>query len=343
MSTMGPQRDMNIFIDPRFEAVYQQHPLVLVDVGARGGLKRNWSAAEPHLRLLGFEPDEREFSRLAESARGQEKSKAYFHVALHNRSGPISLHIAQDRGLSSIFEPNRAFLDTFPEADRFDTTDVQQVEADALDNQLRAHNVTDIDFIKADTQGSELFVLQGAREALAASAVGVEVEVEFTPIYTNQPLFADVDTYMRGLGYLLFDLRPCYWKRAVGRAAGGAYGQIIWADALYLKSVPALMAAVATLPAEVRASKALRAISVALLYGYYDYALEIARGSGSVLTSDERAAIEQSIRERGERHDPLARLPGRRQLADALRRMWRRCRLPNEGWSVSDAENGNPD
>ncbi len=337
------QHAMDIFIDPRFEAVYQQHPLVLVDVGARGGLKRNWSSAERHLRLLGFEPDQREFSRLVEKARGQEKSKAFFHVALHNRRGPISLYVAQDRGLSSIFEPNRAFLDTFPEAERFNITDVQQVEADSLDNQLRAHNINDIDFIKADTQGSELFVLEGAREALAASAVGVEVEVEFTPVYTNQPLFAEVDTYMRGLGYLLFDLRPCYWKRAVGRAAGGAYGQIIWADALYLKSVPALRAAVATLPAEVQTSKALRAISVALLYGYYDYALEITRDSGGVLTPDERTAIEHSIRQRGERHDPLARLPGRRQLAGALRRMWKRCRLPNEGWSVSDAGIGNLD
>lgn len=337
------QQAMDIFIDPRFEGIYQRHPLVLVDVGARGGLKRNWSAAERHLRLLGFEPDVREFNRLVESARGQEQSKTFFHVALHNRRGPIPLHVAQDRGLSSIFEPNRAFLDTFPEAERFNTTDIQQVEADALDNQLRAHAIDDIDFIKADTQGSELYVLEGAREALAAAAVGVEVEVEFTPIYTNQPLFADVDKYMRGLGYLLFDLRPCYWKRAVGRAAGGAYGQIIWADALYLKSVPALRDAVAAMPQDRQTSKLLRAISVALLYGYYDYALEITRDSGTVFTLDERAAIEQAIRRRGERPDPLAAMPGRRQLAGALRRLWKRLRVRNEGWSVSDAGIGNLD
>ena len=333
----------NIFIDARFDEEYARHPLVLVDVGARGGLKRNWSAAERHLRVLGFEPDEREYRRLVEKAKGREDSLALFHAALHNQRGPISLHIAQDRGLSSIFEPNRAFLDGFPDAQRFNTTDIQKVEADTLDNLLASRGLTDIDFIKADTQGSELFVLQGAAAALSSSAVGVEAEVEFTPIYRNQPLFADVDTYMRGLGYFLFDLRPCYWKREAGRDAGGPYGQIIWADALYLKAIPALQSAVGTLPADVRKSKVLRAISVALLYGYYDYAIAIARDAGGVFSGGERQTIERRLGARQAKAGPLGSFPGRRRLAAALRRLWKTTRARNEGWSVSDAGIGNLD
>ncbi len=334
-----PPRD--IFIDPRFDDEYRRHPLVLADVGARGGLKKNWSAAERHLRVLGFEPDEREYLRLVEKAKGREDSLTFFHAALHNRRGPISLHIAEDRGLSSIFQPNLPFLEGFPEAHRFTTTDVQDVQADTLDNLLASRSLTDLDFIKADTQGSELFVLEGAAQTLRSSAVGVEVEVEFTPIYKDQPLFADVDTYMRSLGYFLFDLRPCYWKRTAGRHAGGPYGQIIWADALYLKTVPALLAAVAKLPADLKKSKVLRAISVALLYGYYDYAIAIARQAGAVFPAGERAAIEQRLQPLGP--GPAAAFPGRRRLAAALRRLWKTCRIPNEGWSVSDAGIGNVD
>jgi len=333
----------DIFVDKRFEAEYVRHPLVLADVGARGGLKRNWSAAERHLRVLGFEPDEREYRRLVETAKGREDSRVFFHAALHNRPGPISLRIAQDRGLSSIFEPNRAFLDGFPEAERFNTTDVREVQADTLDNLLESHGLTDIDFIKADTQGSELFVLEGAARALGALAVGAEVEVEFTAIYRNQPLFADVDTYMRGLGYFLFDLRPCYWKREAGRDAGGPYGQIIWADALYLKAIPALQTALGMLPADARKSKVLRAISVALLYGYYDYAIAIARDAGGVFSLDERQTIERRLGARQAKGGPLGSFPGRRRLAAVLRRLWKTTRARNEGWSVSDAGIGNLD
>ena len=333
----------NIFIDARFDDEYARHPLVLADVGARGGLKLNWASARRHLRVIGFEPDAREYRRLRESAGTGDESALVFPAALHNRPGPVRLNVARDPGLSSIFEPDREFIDAFPEAERFDTTDVQEIDADTLDNLLRARGITDIDFVKADTQGSELFVLEGAAGALADSAVGIEVEVEFTPIYKAQPLFADVDAFVRRLGYLLFDLRPCYWKRAAGRDSGGAHGQIIWADALYLKSVSALEGMLARLPADERRSKLLKAISVSLLYGYYDYALEIAGHAGAVLSTDERALVEQRLREGGSRHDPLPAFPGRRRLAGALRRLWRICRMRNEGWSVSDPGIGNLD
>ena len=158
---------MDVFIHPRFDEVFERHPLVLIDVGARGGLKSNWAPARRHLKLIGFEPDPKEFLQLQQRASSAEGRDTFFNTALHSRKGPITLYLARDRGLSSIFKPNRPFLDTFPEADRFDTLDVQEIEADTMDNVLQAHSVRDVDFIKADTQGSELHVLEGGSAALA--------------------------------------------------------------------------------------------------------------------------------------------------------------------------------
>jgi FkbM family methyltransferase len=331
---------MNVFIHPRFRDEFERHPIVLVDVGARGGLKSNWAAAERHLRLIGFEPDKREFGRL--SGRPQpDAARTFLDVALHNQRGPIRFHIARDRGLSSIFEPDRTFLDAFPEANRFDIVEVQPIDADTLDNQLGTHHVTDVDFIKADTQGSELFVLEGARSALAKTVIGVEVEVEFTPIYRGQPLFADVDRFLRDLGFVLFDLRPCYWKRAEGRTLGGPRGQIIWADALYLKSLSGLGTSMASLDPGLRKSKALKSVAVALLYGYCDYALEITRNTRATLADDEVATIEAQLRGLAGQQFARAEFPGRRPLAAALHRLWKLLRPRDEGWSVSSARIGN--
>jgi len=304
-------------------------------------LRSHWVPAERHLRLLGFEPDRREFDDLVSGSGTTGHASTFFDVALHDRRGSLALHVARDRGLSSIFVPNRGFLDSFPDADRFEIAEIQQIEADTLDNQLLARNLRDVDFIKADTQGSELFVLQGAARTLASSVIGAEVEVEFTPIYSDQPLFADVDRFLRGLGYLLFDLRPCYWKRAAGRGVGGPQGQMIWADALYLKSVPALRAAVTNLDPALRKGKLLKALSVCLLYGYYDYALEVTREAGDVLSADERATIERRLYEGGRRRG--VRFPGRRRLAAALRRLWKLCQPRDDSWSVSKAALGNRD
>lgn len=332
---------MDVFIHPRFDEVFERQPLVLVDVGARGGLKSNWAPARRHLRLIGFEPDPREFAALTRRAAASGSGDIFYNTALHNRRGAVTLYLARDRGLSSVFRPNRPFLDAFPEADRFDTLEVQEMQADTLDHVLGAGGITDVDFIKADTQGSELHVLEGGSGILASSVAGVEVEVEFSPIYDGQPLFADVDRFLRGLGFHLFDLRPCYWKRAAGRAIGGPRGQIIWGDALYFRSAPALQTALAPLDAPGRRSKLLRAIAVALLYGYYDYALELSRQAAEVLSEDERRLIDGALRKAGARDGSLPRFPGRRSLAAAAHRLWRIFLQRDDAWSVSSAKLGN--
>ena len=332
---------MNVFLHPRFDAVYQQHPLVLVDVGARGGLKSNWLPAQPHLRVIGFEPDKAEFDRLVGRTHREAEQFRFFNTALHKERGVLKLYVTKDRGLTSIFEPDRAFLDAFPEADRFETTGIAEVHADTLDHVLESGGVTDVDFVKADTQGSELFVLQGGDQTLSESVVGVEVEVEFAPIYKNQPLFADVDTYLRQLGFALFDLRPVFWKRAAGRGLGGPQGQMIWADALYLRTLPSLRELIDSRDRTVRKPKLLKALSTSVLYGYYDYALEIVGHVSDVLVADERVTVEEQLRTAAAGADPMPRFPGRRQVAAAARRLWKLSADRNDAWSISDAELGN--
>lgn len=332
---------MNPFIHPRFESLYERHPLVLVDVGARGGLKRQWSPATRHLQSIGFEPDTREYQRLVANPRTNERM-TFFNKALHNRREQIPLRITRNPALTSIFEPNREWLDSFPEADRFDVVDVQQVDACPLDELLAAEHIDDIDFLKVDTQGSECCVIEGAAHALEASGVGVEVEVEFAPLYVGQPLFADVDTTLRGLGYSLFDLRPCYWKRSAGRTLGGPRGQIVWADALYLKNIADLKRNLEPLDPETRKSKVLRAMSVALLYGYWDYAMEIALETEKAFDPDERALIIEGLRRGGSAGRTTWLFPGRTLLSAVLHRLWKLTVPTNDAWSVGGATLGNP-
>ena len=212
---------------------------------------------------------------------------------------------------------------------------------DTLDHQLERHGLDDVDFIKVDTQGSELFVLQGASQVLGQHVVGVEVEVEFASIYGGQPLFADVDRHMREHGFDLFDLRRVYWKRDAGQSLGGPYGQIVWADALYLKTLPALPAVIAERAPEARRSKLLRALSVVSLYGYHDHALALARGSGDVLSTKEIALIEARITAGGRQATGIPPFPGRRSWPPSSSGSGRRAVLRADGWSISDSEVGN--
>ena len=332
---------MSVFIHPRFRDIYDRDPLVLIDVGARGGLRPNWKPAEEHLRLIGFEPEAEEFARLEARAQQDGGRTRFFHAALHEAPGRLTLYIARDRGLTSIFKPNRPFLDSFPESDRFDTVQTAEMEVDTMDAVLARAGVDDADFVKVDTQGSELFILRGAERLLQAHAVGIEVEVEFSPIYTDQPLFADVDAYLRPLGYSLFDLRPVFWKRKGGRALGGPQGQMVWADALYLRTPQSLAEMLTSLALERRAATLLKAVSASLLYGYVDYALELLELAGDILSDEERRTAREALLEIGKDAGPVPSFPGRRHVASAAKRLWKLSAERNDAWSISDAELGN--
>lgn len=333
---------MNVFIHPRFVDAFERDPLVLVDVGARGGLRPNWKPAEEHLQLIGFEPEAEEFNRLDAKSRQDGGRTRFFHAALHDSNGRLTLYIARDRGLTSIFRPNRTFIDSFPDADRFDTVASAEMDVQAMDDVLARAGIENVDFIKVDTQGSELFILRGAKQLLQQGVIGVEVEVEFSPIYSGQPLFADVDAFLRPLGFALFDLRPVFWKRKDGRALGGPQGQIVWADALYLRTPESLTAMLAPLAPERRRTKLLKAITVSLLYGYLDYALDFLSVSDDALTSEDRDVAREAIREMGQDDNPIPSFPGRRQVARAAKRLWKlSAERDEDAWSISDAELGN--
>jgi hypothetical protein len=88
-----------------------------------------------------------------------------------------------------------------------------------------------------DTQGSELDVLRGGVRALERTAV-VEMEVEFVPLYEGQPLFAEIDLFMRERGFLLHKLidisgRP--FRPFADSNPAMPMSQLLWADAVYVK------------------------------------------------------------------------------------------------------------
>ena len=117
------------------------------------------------------------------------------------------------------------------------------MSVDTLDNVFQKSTlegggeVINPDFVKLDTQGTELYILKGMQHTLTRSIFGVEVEVEFIEMYLDQPLFNKVDSFMRERGFHLFDLKKYYWQRKCGIGFDGNHkGQLVHGDALYFRN-----------------------------------------------------------------------------------------------------------
>lgn len=244
--------------------------LTIVDVGAAGGLHDRWSHLKTSINSILFEPDPEEFKKLNLD---QNNTSLVINSALSDQNKEVRFHVCKWQEVSSIYKPNLKVLSKYQDADRFTVSKVITLQADSLNNLLEKERVTEVDFIKIDTQGSELEILQGASNFLDG-IIGLEVEVEFIKIYQDQPLFPEVDRFIESHGFSLIDMKRTFWKRK-NADDGSNKGQLVYADALYLKEPEQVMKS-----ANLSKEKIIKSINLYLVYGYVDLAislLELAR------------------------------------------------------------------
>jgi len=186
----------------------------VLDVGCRGGPPDAWLPI-PDLRIIGFDVDGRECKRLI----SLYPQFTFVTCALGSKAGEGCFYLAQDTSSSSFYPPREEVLSSYKVVDAWDKVPIR-----TLDSFAQEYFPTGADFLKLDAQGYELEILWGSVETLK-SVVLVQAEVEFNPLYQGQPLFGEVDAFLRAQGFELWDFRQI---THYGR------GQLYWADAYYV-------------------------------------------------------------------------------------------------------------
>lgn len=200
-----------------------------------------WGVFAPNLAIYGFDADADACATAnAElAARSINWTEQHIPVALGQTAGEVPLYVTANPMCSSLYPPNQAYLARFAGLQEMMSPDFTiELEVTTLDQACQDQGIEQIDFLKIDVQGADLQVLAGAPQQLAQHILAIRVEVEFSPLYENQPLFADVDTYLRQQGFTLFDLQGGYGSRAnLPIRSTLRAGQLLWGDALYLRDL----------------------------------------------------------------------------------------------------------
>lgn len=247
--------------------------------GADDYSSQSWGIFAPNLTIYGFEADADECKRMNQNLkerniRHQEK---HIPIALSNIQGKSQLYVTKEKMCSSLYEPNHSYVSRFPNfLPEFLTLDyVSEIETTTLDSFCASELIDTIDFLQVDVQGAELNIFQGAQQIIKNSTLAIQTEVEFAPIYKNQPLFADVDNHLRQQGFFLqgFKGLHCISKKSFPveiKAGIPQYlsGQLLWSDAFYFQDLLSQSSSVSP-------EKLLKQACIADILYFPDYALEL--------------------------------------------------------------------
>ena len=208
----------------------------ITDIGAMSaGHVEPWSRLVDRGRatLLGFEPQQEECSRCNASA---GPGYVYLPEALGDGT-TRTFHRCRCATNSSFYRPNIEVIGQYGGMlELMEVVETQQIATRRLDDIEEARQT---DFLKLDVQGAELDILEHATETLMHVDI-IQIEVCFVHLYQDQPLFADIDSFLRKQGFdfhtfLKFGSRRLSPAASDGNLPTGAK-QVLWSDAIYLKS-----------------------------------------------------------------------------------------------------------
>ncbi|MHC4168022.1 MAG: FkbM family methyltransferase [Planctomycetota bacterium] len=197
----------------------------IIDAGASNGrISRRLLRKFPGAHAYAFEPN----PLYADVLRQVAKDDSRFHpqfLALSDSEGDATLHITESPGNTSLLTPGRRLKEITPGG--ADVKSDENVELVTIDNWAQRNGDLSIELMKFDIQGGELKALRGAVRMLEKSTLVVYAEITYNPLYEGGALYSEIDLFLRGYGFGLYDMyKPKYNQR----------GLIMWANAIFVNA-----------------------------------------------------------------------------------------------------------
>jgi FkbM family methyltransferase len=185
---------------------------LVLDVGAnRGQWATEIRAGGYRGRIVSFEPGREAFQQL-ERAAADDPEWETRQVAIGDHAGNATLHLTGNSVSSSLLALSERQVATDPRSAVVGEETVDVVRLDGMNDLVHPN---DRILLKADVEGGELAVLEGAGTLLAQVRL-LELELSAVPLREGQPLLGEIVHWCDREGFALTGIEVSFRDRATG-------------------------------------------------------------------------------------------------------------------------------
>ncbi len=185
--------------------ILKNDKILAMDVGAQGGFNSDFFFPKRYnifFDKILVEPIKSEADKLS-------NDKYIINKGLWSKKEKKTLFVLGNRpGSSSMYEPQKKNFDLHnikeKDYEKFNITNKQEVECDTLNNLLDGLKIKNLDYLKIDTQGSELEILKGIGNY---RPLLIRLEAHIFSMYKDVPSWDKLLNCLYEMNYVLID-----WK-----------------------------------------------------------------------------------------------------------------------------------
>jgi FkbM family methyltransferase len=261
--------------------LFKNEPMVVVDVGSKSGFDAHWRAYDSDIQLVALALPESDCARLAAEQVPYGRKESFLPLVPSDREETVRTFGTGDMKDGVAVTPLCSELSYRFRESKYIADAVQTpARAVPLDSLVAMGTISKPTFLKLDLKGGEMKALKGATQCLRSSLLGVTVDINLQPFRTDAATLEQVQTFLAGFGFSIFDLKVENWVRSIvtnhdGPTLWHGKGQAARCKATFLRDMlPELETKGQKLTAANR-SKILQLASLAEVLGFSDYSVEL--------------------------------------------------------------------
>jgi FkbM family methyltransferase len=175
---------------------------VLIDIGASGQPPPIWRDIAPQSIYIGFDPDLREIHE--DRTSGFQRSVIINEAVTEKKdAGEVSFYLTRSPFCSTTLAPNPEATSHWLERDLFAVEAQATVRATTIDAVLRRLELSSLDWVKLDTQGTDLRLINSISQDTLSRVMAIDTEPGLTDIYRCEDMFVNVHQDLTANGFWL--------------------------------------------------------------------------------------------------------------------------------------------